>query len=111
MDRPVVVEKTEAEVIAQSTSRVFRRVQAKTGVIPAAYDGKYVVAALIAINTDATQAQMDGFEVDVEGITGVYNCDILSGPHRIPVDRVPADHDLRILLEAGFDIRPTPVEE
>lgn len=107
MPRVNIVEKTEAEAIAEYTDRFFRRVTARTPIIPAGYDGKYVLIAAIAINLQATEQQMDNFEDDIEALTGVHKTFILAGPARIPIDRVPADHDLRIVVEAGFSIDPT----
>jgi len=109
MARPNVSEMTEDEILVSYTDKFFRRVFAQTPIIPASYDGKYAVLCAIAINIDATEAQMDGMETDIEAITGVHKAFVMAGPARIPVDRVPADHDLRIKIEAGFAIDPEPV--
>jgi DNA-binding Lrp family transcriptional regulator len=108
MARSNIVEKTDEQVVAESTGKVFRPVFAQTPAIPASYDGKYVMMAAIAIDVEANEAQMDAFEASVEAITGVEKCFIMIGPARIPIDRVPADHDLRIGIEGSFRIDPTP---
>jgi hypothetical protein len=110
MARANIVEQTEAEAIASYTDKFFRRVYARTPAIPAGYDGKYVLLAAIAINIDASEAQMDQFETDIEAITGVHKAFVLAGPARIPLDRVPVGHDLRIGIEAGFHIDPPEPE-
>jgi len=108
MARPNVSEMTEDEILVSHTDKFFRRVFAQTPIIPASYDGKYAVMCAIAINIDATEAQMDTLETQIEAITGVHKAFVMVGPARIPIDRVPAGHDLRIGIEAGFGISPTP---
>ena len=111
MDRSNITEKTEAEVLAASTAKFFRPVYTQTPVIPASYDGKYICLVAIAVDVDATEVQMDGMETDIEAITGVHKAFVMIGPARIPIDRVPADHDLRIGVEGSFRIDETPVPE
>lgn len=108
--RSNIIELTEAQAIERYTDKFFRTVHAETPAIPATYDGKYVLLAVIAVNVQATEVQMDAFEASVDGIAGVHKCHILAGPARIPLDRTPADHDLIISIDGGFDIRPTPAE-
>ncbi len=108
MARSNITELTEDQVLARSTDRFFRRVSATTPIIPGTYSGKYVILAAIAIDVAASEAQMDGFEASIEAITGVHKAHVLVGPARIPLDRVPADHDLRIAVEGGFRIDAEP---
>jgi len=110
MARPNIIEKTEAEIIAQNESRFFRPVFATTPAIPASYDGKYACLVAVATNAALDETQMDQLETAIEGITGVHKAFVLIGPARIPLDRVPADHELRIGVEGSFRIDPTPVE-
>jgi len=63
---------------------------------------------LVATNAALTETQMDALETAIEAITGVHKAYTLIGPARIPLDRVPAGHELAIWARAGFDIRPTP---
>ena len=109
MTRPVIIERTTDEIVALSTDRAFRAVFSETPAIPASYAGKYALLCVMAIDIEATEAQMDAFQTQVEAIANVHKAFVLSGPHRIPLDRVPADHDLTIGTEAGFRIKPTPV--
>lgn len=109
--RANIVEKTEEQVIEQYTDKFFRRVHASTPAIPASYAGKYAMMVVVATDVAPSEAQMDGFETDIEAITGVHKAFILVGPARIPTDRVPANHELFIGIEAGFDIKPEPVAE
>jgi hypothetical protein len=111
MARPVIVERTEEQVIARSTDRVFGAVFRETPAIPASYAGKYALLCVMAIDIQASEAQMDAFQTQVEAISNVHKAFVLSGPHRIPTNRVPADHDLTIGTEASFRIKSTPVVE
>ena len=108
MTRPNVTELTDDQIIVANTSKAFRPVMAETPAIPGTYDGKYVMAVLVATDVAPNEAQMDGFETSIEAIAGVHKAFVLIGPARIPVDRQPADTDLTIRVEAGFEIRPTP---
>jgi len=101
-------ELTEDKLIEQYSGKVFRPVAAETPAIPASYDGKYVCAVLVAVNSELTEAQMDTLETSIEAIAGVHKAFTLIGPARIPVDRQPVDTDLTIRVEAGFEIRTTP---
>lgn len=114
MTRPNITEVSTDEAIVRYTDRFFRRVYAETPAIPATYDGKYALIAVIAVNTAPTEAQMDTLQTQIEAITGVHKAFVLIGPARIPLDRVPDDtaettYSLHIGAEAGFDIRATPV--
>ena len=111
MARPTIIEKTEAEVLAQATGKFFRPVYAQTAAIPAIYDGKYVSMFAVATNVSLTDTQLDALETAIEAITGVYKAHCLIGSARIPLDRVPVDHDLKIGIEGKFIIEPTPVVE
>ena len=111
MARKNITELTEAEVIDQYTSKVFRPVMAETPPIPSTYDGKYVCAVLVATDSQLTETQMDQLETQIESISGVHKAFVLIGPARIPIDRQPADTDLTIKAEAGFQIKPTPTQE
>jgi len=51
---------------------------------------------------------MDSLEMAIEALNGVHQAFVLVGPARVPIDRQPADTDLTIRVEAGFEIRPTP---
>ena len=107
MPRPVLIEKTEAEIVVENTSKVFRPQSIRTGVVPPTFDGKHVLLCFVVVDVDPNEAQMDQFEIDIEAITGVFKAFIeIEG--RIPLDRVPVDHDLRIQGEIGFVIDPTP---
>ena len=108
MARSNITELTDEQVLSRYTDRFFRRVSAKTPDIPASYDGKYVSAVLVATDAQLSEAQMDGLETAIESITGVAKAFVLIGPARIPLDRVPTGDELRIVVEAGFDIY-TPV--
>jgi hypothetical protein len=110
MARTNIVERTEDEIIVQYTDRFFRRVFASTPAIPAAYDGKYAVMCALAVDIEASEAQMDAMETQIEAIANVHKAFVMVGPARIPLDRVPADHDLTIGVEASFNITPMPAE-
>ena len=104
MARPNIIEVQESEAIIRYTDRFFRRVRATTPDIPAAYDGKYVTAVLVVTDVAPTEAQLDGLETNIEGITGVDKAFALIGPARIPLDRVPASSELRVVAEMAFDM-------
>lgn len=108
MPRTNIIEKTEAEVLADSTGKFFRTAHRETPAIPIEFDGKYVQLVAVATDTQLSETQMNQLETAIEGIAGVFKAFTLIGSARIPVDRVPADHDLVIFVDAGFDIRPTP---
>jgi hypothetical protein len=104
MARENIVELTDEQVLSAFTDRFFRRVQAKTPDIPATYAGKYVSAVLVATDAQLSEAQMDALETSIEAISGVHKAFCLIGPARIPLDRVPTGDELRVVVEAGFDI-------
>ena len=109
MPRQNITEQTEAEDIVRDTSRFFRSVSATTPVIPGSFNGKYALMLVVATDSEATEAQMDALETAIEAITGVHKAFVMIGPARIPLDRVPVDHDLRFLVEGIFSFEPTPV--
>ena len=111
MPRTNITELTDAQVLLANTSKVFRPVFAQTPIIPPSYDGKYICLVAIAVDVAATEAQMDGMETSIEAIPGIHKAFVMIGPARIPLDRVPADCDLRIGVEGSFRIDPTPVPE
>lgn len=108
MPRRNITEQTEAEVIVRDTSRFFRAVSATTSVIPGSFSGKYALMLVVATDAEVTEAQMDALETAIEAITGVHRAFVMIGPARIPLDRVPVDHDLRLRVEGSFTIEPTP---
>jgi hypothetical protein len=109
MSRSNITEVTADEAIVRYTDRFFKRVSAETPAIPAAFDGKYALVVIVATDIAPSEAQMDTLENNIEAINGVYKAFALIGPARIPVDRQPADTELFIRVEAGFDIRPEVV--
>lgn len=110
MARPIVVEKTDDEVIVQSTDRYFRRVANESPPIGAAYDGKYACWAIVVTDIALSEAQLDSLEDQIGDIAGVHKAFVRIGSSRIPVDRVPEGSYLWIGTEAGFNIVPTPEE-
>ena len=106
--RQNIIEMTEADVIASDERKFFRPVFVRTPAIPAAYDGKYAVLCALAVDTELSEAQMDQLETAIEGITGVHKTFVLVGPARLPLDRVPDGHDLKIGCEGSFRIEPVP---
>lgn len=104
--RANIEELTEAQAIEQYTNRFFKPVVTETPAIPAAYDGKYACILALAVDYDLTEQQMDQLEAAIENINGVTKAFCLIGPARLPVDRVPANHNLIIRTEAEFDITP-----
>jgi len=111
MTRTNITEKTEAQVLVQSTGKFFRPVFASTPIIPASYNGKYVCIMAVATDVEVSEAQMDALETAIENISGVHKAFCLIGPARIPTDRVPVDHDLKIGVEGKFMIQAQPVVE
>jgi len=105
-----MAERTEDEVLVQSTSKFFRPAYAETPAIGAAYAGKYVCLVAVAVNTALSEAQMDQLETSITAITGVHNSFCLIGPARIPVDRTPTGYDLKIACEGKFGLSVTPEE-
>jgi hypothetical protein len=110
MTRPVIIERTTDEVVQRSTDRVFGAVFKETPVIPASYAGKYALLCVMAVDIQATEEQMDTFQTQLEAIPNVHKAFVLSGPHRLPLDRVPEGDELRVGAEASFRIRTPPVE-
>jgi len=110
MARKNMTEQTEDEVLAQSTQKFFRPVFAQTPAIGAGYTGKYVCMVAVATDVALSEAQMNTLETSITAINGVFGSHCLIGPARIPLDRVPADHDLKIGIEGKFIVDPTPVE-
>lgn len=110
MSRPTITEVTTDDVLVRYTDRFFRAVSAETPAIPASYDGKHVVIAVIATDAAPTEAQLDGLETQIEAINGVHKAFVLIGPARIPLDRVPANTELFIHAQASFDIRREVIE-
>ena len=53
-----------------------------------------------------TDIQIASLQTQIEEISGVSNAFIRIGSCRLPLDRVPADHELKISVEAGFTITP-----
>ena len=110
MARKNITEQTEDQVLAQSTQKFFRPVFAQTPAIGAGYTGKFVCMIAVATDVEVNESQMDALETAIEAISGVHGAHCLIGPARIPLDRVPADHDLKIGIEGKFTVDPTPVE-
>ena len=108
MPRQNTTELTTDEIIERHCSKAFRPAMDETPPIPASYAGKYVCAVLVAVDSELTEDQMDSLETAIEALNGVHKAFVLIGPARIPIDRQPADTDLTIRVEAGFEIRPTP---
>ena len=108
-----IIERSNADVIAQYTDRYLPKVYVETAAVPASYDGKYAQAIVIATNAkldDTTSAQL---EAAIEAITGVHKAFHLA-QGRIPVDLVPEDtaektYTLHLGAEFGFNIRATAV--
>lgn len=109
MARGNITELTDEQVVSRSKDRFFRKVYKETPSIPlAAYNGKYVCAVLVAVDSALSEAEMDTLEAGIDAVANVHKSFCLIGPARIPVDRVGAGNDLHIGVEAGFDIRPEP---
>ena len=104
MARSNITELTDEQVITASTDRFFRRVGAISGDIPATYAGKYVVAAIITIDTALSEAEMDTLETNIDAITGVHKSFVMIGPARVPIDRVPTGDELQAVIEVGWNI-------
>jgi hypothetical protein len=109
MPRPNIKERTEAEVLATRTRDFFRSVSNVTPVIPNSYAGKYALMLAVAVNSEFTEANMDALETAIDALTEVHKSFVLIGPARIPTNRVPAGHDLRLGVEGRFSIEVTPV--
>lgn len=108
MPRTNIIEKTEAEALAESSGKFFRPAHAETPAIPAAFDGKYVQLVAVVTDVELDDAAMDALETAIQELAGVQRAFVLIGSARIPVDRTPADHDLVAGVDMAFDIRPTP---
>lgn len=104
MARNNITELTEAEFISQNEQKVFRPAFMQTPAIPASYDGKYALFVALAVDVQATESQMNALETAIEAIANVHKAFVLIGPARLPLDRVPANHDLKIRAEASFGI-------
>lgn len=109
MARPTIIERTNNEVLVERAELYFKKVY-KEVQSPVTYSGKHAILAVIVTNISPSEAQMNALETAIEGLTGIHKAHVMIGPARIPLDRVPAGNDLFIGVEAGFDIRATPVK-
>jgi hypothetical protein len=110
MTLPTINERTNDEVIVRSTDRYFQSARNITSPISVAYNGKYVCFGAIVTDVALDDAQIASLQIQIGEIPGVYAAFIRIGSCRIPIDRVPADHELKIGVEASYTITPIPVE-
>lgn len=108
MALPIIIERTDEEVIAYSTDRVFRNARNLSGAISAAYDGKYACFCAIVTDVALTDVQIASLQTQIEAISGVSDAFVRIGSSRLPLDRVPDGQELKISVEGGFTITPIP---
>ncbi len=106
MTRPIVVELTDEQILERYKDNTFRTVHSRTNPIPSTYAGKYAILAAIAVNEEATEAQLDALQVAIEAInpTLIHKAFVLVGASRIPTDKVGVDEDLFIEVTANFNV-------
>ncbi len=104
MALPNIVELTDAEILERNEHHRFRRQFSETDAIGPAYDGKYALMVVLAVNINPTEEQIAGFIADVEALAGIYKALPMVGPARIPVDKVDAGEELKIGVTGEFRI-------
>jgi hypothetical protein len=110
MALPIIRERTDEEVVARSTDRVFGNVRNVSEAISVTYDGKYACFGAVVTDVALTDVQLESLATQIEAISGVHKAFIRIGSCRLPIDRVPEGQELKISVEAGYTITPIPVE-
>jgi len=104
MARVNIDELTDEELRATYPRLVFKPVYAETPAIPSIMDGQYAQMLVVASNIQLSEAQMDQLEQAISDLPGISIAYTIVGSARIPLDRVPSNHNLKIWLNAGFTI-------
>jgi len=94
---------TEAFIQYISRARAYKEI----GPIPPAYDGKFILVMAVALDANATDAQIAALETAVSNINGVADAKAMLGPAPVYLSTdVPDGYELYFSAEAGWLLRP-----
>lgn len=97
------------DVIVRRTDLFRKSVYVESGALNLTdYANKYAMYTVVITNAKLDATQEASLKSQIEAITGVYKAFPLI-QRAVPTDLVPADHDLKMGIEASVKIEPTPV--
>jgi hypothetical protein len=97
---------TEAFIQYISRARAYKEI----GPIPPTYDGKFILVMAVALDANATDAQIAALEAAVNNLTGVADAKAMLGPAPVYLSTdIPVGYDLYLSAEAGWQLREEQV--